>query len=76
MSITALQSNIYLTVSGGSRILHRGFLAIRINVREIFEATPTLALTTPIFDLTWRVLCSLSHLKAGSQPEFAQNTRR
>ena len=46
------------------------------SAREICEATPTLAPTTPIFDLTWRVLCSLSRLRAASRPEFAQNTRR
>ena len=41
--------------------------------RDIFEAMPTFALTTPIFDRKWRVLCSPSRLRAASRPEFAQN---
>ena len=42
------------------------------NARKMFETTPTFALTTPVYDRRWRVLRSLSRLRAASRQEFAQ----
>ena len=47
------------------------------NERKIFEATPTFALTTPTFDGRWRVLSSLSRLRAAIfDQSLLKNTRR
>ena len=53
--------------AGADPGFHEGGSVIN-NAREIFKATPTRALTTPIFDRARRVLGCL----AGSRPEFAQ----
>ena len=42
------------------------------NAREIFEATPNLALTTPVFDRQWRFPCSLLNSRVGTWPEFTK----
>ena len=47
-----------------------------MNACEKFEATPTFALTTPIYDRRRRVLSLLSRLTAGSRPEMAPFSTR